>query len=131
MLIAAKLTTKIVTLDFGVRMKLSVSCVVPAAALMVSCVAVAQTGNAIRVESATYGGNVDVQAVGGNATDSIARWCDGHSTCRYTVEAAVLGDPWPHQKKDFAVRFNCDGRNPRTVTVPAEADRHSVDLICP
>ena len=85
----------------------------------------------IRVESATYGGNVNLQAVGGNATDDIARFCDHRSVCDYEVTIGRLGDPFPNVPKDFAVRYNCDGRAPRRAALPPEADRKIIRLICP
>ena len=84
----------------------------------------------IRIESATYGGNVNLQVVGGNATLDIAHICDGRNWCDYRIEVARLGDPFPGTKKDFAVRFNCNGRDPRVARAEPEADNRVVRLSC-
>jgi hypothetical protein len=41
------------------------------------------------------------------------------------------GDPAPLCAKDFFVRFRCDEGQERIAELPAEANGHELELICP
>ena len=61
----------------------------------------------ISVQSATYGASCGIQA--DNAGASVKAFCDGSERCEYLVNARVLGDPKYGCKKDFVVRYACQG----------------------
>jgi hypothetical protein len=79
----------------------------------------------ISVTSATYGGNCGAPA--GNVTSQLAAACNGRTTCSYTIDYRVLGDPAPGCAKNYVAQWKC-GTNPtvRSVTAPAEAGFGSV-----
>lgn|GEM_PF-1765040 len=83
-------------------------------------VAGAGRGKGVRVVSATYGGTCNVRA--GNVTGQLAQSCNGHTTCDYSVDYHVLGDPSPGCAKDFVVEWACetDGTTHRR-SLPGEA----------
>jgi hypothetical protein len=60
---------------------------------------------AIKVVSGTYGRNCNAKA--GNATAQIAKACDGHSSCDFTIDTTQLEDPSPNCSKDFAAEWKC------------------------
>jgi hypothetical protein len=74
----------------------------------------------IDVQSATYGASCG--APSGNATNDLAKSCNGHGDCSYIVDVDRLGDPAPGCGKDFQVEYSC---TPDTELVkkelPAEA----------
>jgi hypothetical protein len=79
----------------------------------------------ITIVGATYGANC--QAAAGNATAAVARACDGHSTCRFQVDVAAIGDPSPGCAKEFDIVWRCPGEEAvRRMTLPAEAGLGSV-----
>ena len=59
----------------------------------------------IKVVSGTYGRNCNAKA--GNATAQIAKTCDGHSSCDFTIDTTQLEDPSPNCSKDFAAEWKC------------------------
>ncbi len=74
----------------------------------------------ISVQSATYGASCGVQS--DNAGASVKSFCSGLDRCDYVVNYRVLGDPKPGCKKDFIVRYTCQGSEQvKTATAPAEA----------
>jgi hypothetical protein len=64
---------------------------------------------AIKVVSGTYGRNCNAKA--GNATVALAKTCDGHSSCDFTIDTAALEDPAPNCSKDFAAEWKCGNGN--------------------
>jgi peptidoglycan/LPS O-acetylase OafA/YrhL len=86
---------------------------------------------AIKVRSATYGGNCG--APSGNATSDVQLSCDGDRKCTYTVDVERLGDPAPSCAKAFALEYECAPGGPGLkADVAGEAGLgKSVDLQCP
>jgi hypothetical protein len=82
----------------------------------------------IRVQDATYGGNVGASY--GNATRSVSRQCDGRSSCDYYISVNELGDPAWGQAKDFQVRWACGNGRPLSQYVRPEANGQHVYLAC-
>jgi hypothetical protein len=82
----------------------------------------------IRVLDATYGGNAGASR--GNATQHVARACDGRSSCDYWISVNELGDPAWGQAKDFNVRYTCSDGRPRSEYVSPEANGRRVSLSC-
>ena len=64
---------------------------------------------AIKVVSGTYGRNCNGKA--GNATAPLAKACDGHSNCDFTIDTAALEDPSPNCSKDFSAEWKCGTGN--------------------
>jgi hypothetical protein len=64
---------------------------------------------AIKVVSGTYGRNCNAKA--GNATTPLAKACDGHGNCDFTIDPAALEDPAPNCSKDFAAEWKCGSGN--------------------
>ena len=74
----------------------------------------------LTIQSATYGGNCG--APGGNATSHIAAACNGRTSCDYTVDYQVLGDPAPGCAKTYRVVYTCAAGIPvKVATIDAEA----------
>lgn len=63
----------------------------------------------IKVVSGTYGRNCNAKA--GNATAQVAKACDAHGNCDFTIDTTVLEDPSPGCSKDFAVEWKCGNNN--------------------
>lgn len=63
----------------------------------------------IKVVSGTYGRNCNGKT--GNATAQIAKTCDGHVNCEFTIDTTQLEDPSPNCSKDFAVEWKCGNNN--------------------
>ncbi|ADE12468.1 hypothetical protein [Sideroxydans lithotrophicus] len=63
----------------------------------------------IKVTSATYGRNCNAKP--GNATAQVAKECDGHNNCDFTIDTAALEDPAPSCSKDFAAEWKCGNGN--------------------
>jgi hypothetical protein len=83
----------------------------------------------IRVLTATYGGNAG--AWRGNATNHVARSCDGRPSCEYTIRTSNFGDPAPGWQKDFEVEYVCgNGSRPERKYVGPEANGQRVRLSC-
>ena len=53
----------------------------------------------IKVIAGTYGRSCGVPY--GNATNHLADACNGRSTCEYTVDVRILGDPARECAKDY------------------------------
>ncbi|OIR19784.1 hypothetical protein GALL_06680 [mine drainage metagenome] len=64
---------------------------------------------AIKVVSGNYGRNCNARP--GNATAQVAKACDGHASCDFTVDTAALDDPAPNCSKDFAAEWRCGNGN--------------------
>lgn len=85
---------------------------------------------AIRVISATYGGNCRVPR--GNATNALGRACNDHGDCVFKIDYTVLGDPAVGCQKDFQTEWVC-GENPqvfRAGTAPEAGFGSTVRLHC-
>ena len=82
----------------------------------------------ISVTSASYGQSCKVPK--GNQTQPLQAACNGKTTCQYTVDYKVIGDPAPNCAKDFTVEWTC-GTNTMTASLPAEASGGKVNLSCP
>ena len=63
----------------------------------------------IKVVSGTYGRNCNAKA--GNATAQVAKACDGHGSCDFTIDTTQLEDPSPNCSKDFAAEWKCGNNN--------------------
>ena len=89
------------------------------------------TPTTIQVFSGSYGANCG--AAWANATWNLAPACNGQTTCSYSVNYGVLGDPVPGCAKDFWAQWAC-GRDPMShwAYASAEAGLGSVvTLQCP
>lgn len=64
---------------------------------------------AIIVVSGTYGRNCNAKA--GNATQQIAKACDGKSVCDYAIEPPELENAPANCIKDFAAEWKCGSGN--------------------
>jgi hypothetical protein len=82
----------------------------------------------IRVQSATYGGNV--RAGVNNAWNDVAQKCNALRECNYLVSIRNLGDPAPGRRKDFVVEYSCDRTPQRPVVLAPEADGQIAHLRC-
>ena len=60
---------------------------------------------ALYVADATYGGNCG--AVWGNATEALARACNGLASCDYRVDYRVIGDPAIGCGKEYVAHWRC------------------------
>lgn len=78
----------------------------------------------ITVVAASYGFNCG--AAYGNVTDDLARACNGRTSCAYTVDNRILGDPAVGCAKDYRAEWRCGGSAEiqRTI-VPPEAGLNS------
>ena len=85
----------------------------------------------IGVSTATYGGNCHASL--GNAVYALGTACDGASSCQYTVDYRILGDPAPGCAKAFSATYFCPGSTLRhTLYLAPEAGFGSVaTLTCP
>jgi hypothetical protein len=63
----------------------------------------------IKVVSGTYGRNCNGKA--GNATAQVAKACDVHSNCDFTIDTTILEDPAPNCSKDFFAEWKCGNNN--------------------
>lgn len=85
----------------------------------------------IKVVSGTYGRACNGKA--GNATASLAKACDGKSTCDYAAEAVPLENAPANCLKDFAAEWKCgSGSTVYSATLPADAvsKRETLHLAC-
>lgn len=82
------------------------------------------TSGAIRILSATYGGNCG--ATSGNVTSYIAAQCNGQSSCSYRVDYTVIGDPAYGCQKDYQVSYDCGDGRARVASAAAEAGYGSI-----
>jgi hypothetical protein len=72
------------------------------------------------VVDASYGGNCG--ALWGNATEPLAKACNGLPACDYRVDYRVIGDPAVNCAKDFVAVWRCDqGTELYRTTAPPEA----------
>jgi len=90
---------------------------------------ISQTAVGIGVVSATYGGSCGVQQ--GNVTMPLSIACNGKTSCEYTIDYRLIGDPAPGCKKDYVAKWTCGGSAEQTARAEAEAGFGSrVSLIC-
>jgi hypothetical protein len=84
----------------------------------------------ITIEEATYGANCGaVKPV--NATQRLARICDGRTSCNMLISASELGDPAPGCGKEFSVRYRCSQeQSARGLKVGGEASGAKLNLDC-
>lgn len=83
----------------------------------------------IQIEHATYGGNVG--AVRGNVTGHIAAACNRRTSCTYTIDFRIIGDPVPNREKDYYVAYTCpDGSMRGAMASPEAGRRKQVSLSC-
>ncbi len=94
-------------------------------------VAKAPEGQPIKVVSGTYGRACNGKA--GNATQSLAKACDGKPTCDYAAEAVPLENAPANCVKDFAAEWKCgSGSTVYSAALPADAmaKRETLHLAC-
>lgn len=78
---------------------------------------------AIKVVSGTYGRNCNGKA--GNATQQIAKSCDGKSVCDYAIEPVELENAPANCAKDFAAEWKCgSGNTVYTAILPVGPDKN-------
>ena len=85
---------------------------------------------AIKVASATYGRSCNAKA--GNATQQIAKACDGKSVCDYAVEPVDLEDTLANCARDFAAEWKCGSNSAvYSAILPAGAGKNEkLHLAC-
>lgn len=85
----------------------------------------------IKIEEATYGSNCGRRVGVGNATQFLAKACDGHPSCKVLISVQELGDPAQGCSKDFNARFVCDGQQPGyNKYLKGEANGSTLTLDC-
>lgn len=85
----------------------------------------------IKIEEATYGSNCGRRVGVGNATQFLAKACDGHPSCKVVVSVQEIGDPASGCSKDFQARFSCDGQQPGyNKYLKGEANGSTLSLDC-
>lgn len=84
----------------------------------------------IKVVNGTYGKSCGAKA--GNATDRVARACDGQTFCEYKIDPATLENSAPDCAKDFIAEWKCGFNEVMyTVSMPAGAMRgEPLRLVC-
>lgn len=124
----------------GNRQKLKKTIYLFLAAAVVGIVFVAGRANVdpasfdgIKLVSATYGKSCG--GASGNATEFLAKACNGLGKCDYKVDVNVLGDPANGCSKDFTAKWLCGGTEnaaPKELRIKAEAGLGSIAaLACP
>lgn len=100
---------------------------------MVGCHTIAANekgSGSMQIISATYGASCG--APKGNATDHLAKACDGTAKCEYRIDHQVLGDPRRGCAKNFEAEYRCSHfGGSRTASAPAEASGTVTTLTCP
>ena len=87
-------------------------------------------GSGIQVVAGTYGANC--RAPHGNKTEHLANACNGRTSCTYTVDYQVIGDPAVGCAKDYTAEWRC-GASPdvrRATASPEAGFRKTVELSC-
>ena len=85
----------------------------------------------IKIEEATYGSNCGRRVGVGNATQFLAKACDGHPSCKVLISVQEIGDPAQGCSKDFHTRFSCDGQQPAHFKyLKGEANGEALSLDC-
>ncbi|MBX9259308.1 hypothetical protein H1Q63_36235 [Desmonostoc muscorum CCALA 125] len=85
----------------------------------------------IQIVEATYGGNCHVSS--GNVSRHIASVCNGNTSCTYTIDYTVIGDPAYGCKKDYSTRWKC-GVNKSIYSAYADPEagyQKTIQLNCP
>jgi hypothetical protein len=95
----------------------------PRKSFLLACIAVAVLATSctpIEVVAGTYGANCGQPR--GNKTSFLAEECDGETSCAYTVDYKVIGDPANGCAKDYIAEWQC-GSDPtvRQATASPEA----------
>jgi len=89
------------------------------------------TPDKIRIEEATYGANCGSGVKPGNATQYVAKACDGQSACSMLISVEALGDPASGCWKEFAVSYLCGQKQTsRRVNVKGEANGSTLRVQC-
>ena len=87
--------------------------------------------SSIKIEEATYGANCPNGVKPGNATQYMAKACDGRARCNILISVQELGDPAQGCGKDFSVRLKCNEQEPaRRVHIKGEANGSTVRVDC-
>jgi hypothetical protein len=82
----------------------------------------------ISVASGTYGGNCGGPEA--NVTAHLASACNGKSSCEYSIDYTVIGDPIPGCAKDYVAKWTCSGSaEQQTARAAAEAGYGSKVLL--
>ncbi len=93
------------------------------AAVKQSGVTVASSAPPLRIVSGTYGKSCNAKA--GNATQSLAKACDGKSSCDYAPEAVDIDGAPAGCARDFAAEWKCgSGSAVYSATFPANAGKN-------
>ena len=88
-----------------------------------------RTVSGVVVTSATYGGNCG--APRSNATQQLARACNGRTSCDYVIDWQVIGDPKPYCGKNYIAEWRCGDGRVRSASVPPEAGyQKTISLRC-
>lgn len=84
----------------------------------------------IKVVSGTYGRSCNAKV--GNATQQLAKSCDGKSVCDHVIEPVALEGAPADCAKDFAVEWKCgSGSTVYAATLPATAGKNEkLHLAC-
>lgn len=84
----------------------------------------------LKIVSGTYGRSCNAKA--GNATQQLAKACDGKSSCDYAVEPVELADAPANCARDFAAEWKCgSGSTVYSATLPATAGKNEkLHLAC-
>jgi hypothetical protein len=85
---------------------------------------------AVKIVSGTYGRSCNAKL--GNATQLLAKFCDGKSACDYAVEPVELENAPAGCAKDFAAEWKCgSGSTVYSATLPASAGKNEkLHLAC-
>jgi len=87
--------------------------------------------SSIKIEEATYGANCANGVKPGNATQYLAKACDGRARCNILISVQELGDPAQGCRKDFSARLTCNQLEPaRRVHINGEANGSTVRIDC-
>eukprot|EP01006_Ploeotia_vitrea_P053234 TRINITY_DN67768_c10_g9_i1.p1 TRINITY_DN67768_c10_g9~~TRINITY_DN67768_c10_g9_i1.p1 ORF type:complete len:244 (+),score=12.05 TRINITY_DN67768_c10_g9_i1:123-854(+) len=95
-----------------------------------NCPSLTWAEKTLTIVSAQYGGNI---GSGSRVTDHVKGVCAAsgdQGACGYTVDAAVIGDPYPGQQKEFKITYYCDPNTVQYATLPAEANGHTLVIAC-
>lgn len=87
-------------------------------------------GGVIQIVSGTYGQNCGVRR--GNKTAHLRRTCQGRSSCVYTIDYRVIGDPRRGCGKNYVAEWRCSGSTNlrRAVVGPEAGYRKKLTLTC-
>ena len=81
----------------------------------------------IKIISAKYGSN----CAGSDQTSNLQRVCDNHETCKYRIDANVIGDPCGGVSKIYKVSYKCsDDSRTHVIEIPGEASGKDLNISC-